>query len=88
MTLKLFRHNAERFSKLAFGMGKYKGEDMAGLDITRGRDYATFMALTATGQGKGGEAAIARFNETVLGGAGEDKPNDEIWKEFCKNQKP
>jgi len=35
-----------------------------------------------------GEAAITRFNETVLGGAGEDKPNDEIWKEFCKNQKP
>ena len=74
MTLKLFRHNAERFSKLAFGMGKYKGEDMAGLDITKVRDYATFMALSSSGQGEGGAAALATLQAEM---------GNRTWTEFC-----
>ena len=67
-------------------MGKYQDEDMSGLDITTVRDYATFMALSATGQGRGGEAAIARFEKTVVGGGAEDRPSDEVWMEFCGDQ--
>ena len=67
-------------------MGKYQDEDMAGLDITRVRDYATFMALSATGQGRGGEAAIARFEKTVVGGGAEDRSSDVVWMEFCGDQ--
>ena len=67
-------------------MGKYKAEDMSGLDITKVRDYATFMALSATGQGTGAEAAIERFEETVAGGGAEDRPSDEVWMEFCGDQ--
>ena len=67
-------------------MGKYQDEDMSGLDITTVRDYATFMALSATGQGTGAEAAIERFEETVAGGGAEDRPSDEVWMEFCGDQ--
>ena len=67
-------------------MGKYQAEDMSGLDITRVRDYATFMALSATGQGNGAEAAIERFEKTVAGGGAEDRPSDEVWMEFCGDQ--
>ena len=67
-------------------MGKYQAEDMSGLDITTVRDYATFMALSATGQGTGAEAAIERFVETVVGGGAEDRPSDEVWMEFCGDQ--
>ena len=67
-------------------MGKYQDEDMSGLDITTVRDYATFMALSATGQGTGAEAAIERFEKTVVGGGAEDRPSDEVWMEFCGDQ--
>ena len=67
-------------------MGKYQDEDMSGLDITTVRDYATFMALSATGQGTGAEAAIARFEKTVVGGGAEDRPSDVVWMEFCGDQ--
>ena len=67
-------------------MGKYQDEDMSGLDITRVRDYATFLALSATGQGTGAEAAIERFEKTVVGGGAEDRPSDEVWMEFCGDQ--
>ena len=67
-------------------MGKYQAEDMSGLDITTVRDYATFMALSAAGQGTGAEAAIERFEETVAGGGAEDRPSDEVWMEFCGDQ--
>ena len=67
-------------------MGKYQDEDMSGLDITTVRDYATFMALSATGQGTGAEAAIERFEKTVVGGGAEDRSRDEVWMEFCGDQ--
>ena len=78
-----FRHNAERFSKLAFGSGKYKNEDMTDLDITKIRDFATFMALTPNNQGKGGEAPLKKFQDTVVG----DKvnvTNDKVWSAHCQ----
>ena len=78
-----FRHNAERFSKLAFGSGKYKNEEMKDLDITKIRDFATFMALTPNHQGKGGEAPLKKFQETIIGDK-VDVPNDKIWSDYCK----
>jgi len=76
-------HNAERFSKLAFGSGKYKNEEMKDLDITKIRDFATFMALTPNHQGKGGEAPLKKFQETIIGDK-VDVPNDKIWSDYCK----
>ena len=77
-----FRHNADRFSKLAFGMGKYKAENMTGYDITKVTDFASFMAISANDQGSGGEEALRRFNNTVIKGRGE-LANDKLWSEFC-----
>lgn len=81
-----FRHNADRFSKLAFGMGKYKAENMTGYDITKVTDYASFMAISANDQGSGGEEALRRFNNTVIKGRGE-LANDKLWSEFCSSVK-
>ena len=78
----LFRHNSERFSKLAFGMGTYKAEDMSGLDITMVRDYATFMALTANNQGKGGEQAVEAFLTKAGGNSSESIAT--LWRKVCK----
>ena len=57
-------------------MGKYIEQDMSGLDLTTVRDYATFMALTANSQGKGGEKALERLKES-LGG--------RSWVEYCRD---
>ena len=68
-------HNAELFSKLAFGMGKYVDLDMAELDLTKVRDFATYLALTANSQGRGGERALARLRE---------KLGEKRWAEYCE----
>ena len=81
------RHNADRFSKLAFGMGKYKTEDMTGYDITKVQDYASFMAIHANDQGSGSDGALKRFNDTVVKGRGEIS-KDKLWSEFCTSVKP
>ena len=47
----VFSHNAELFSKLAFAGGQYLKYDMASLDLTLARDFATYMALVANSQG-------------------------------------
>ena len=67
-------HNAERFSKFAFKLGQYRDFDMAGLDLTNVRDFATYVALTANNQGKGGEKALATLKKE-LGG--------KTWSEYC-----
>ena len=67
-------HNPDLFSKLAFGMGKYRELDMADLDLTKVRDYATYIALTANSQGKGGERALARLKESL---------GEKSWAEHC-----
>ena len=69
------RHNAEPFSKLAFGMGKYREFDMESLDITIARDYATYMALTANNQGRNGNTALERFRT---------KMGNNSWGELCR----
>jgi len=68
-------HNAEPFSKLAFGMGKYREFDMESLDITIARDYATYMALTANNQGRNGNTALERFRT---------KMGNNSWGELCR----
>ena len=67
-------HNPDLFSKLAFGMGQYVDLDMAELDLTKVRDYATYVALTANSQGKGGEAALSRLKERL---------GEKSWAEHC-----
>ena len=69
------RHNAEPFSKLAFGMGKYREYDMENLDITITRDYAMFMALSSNNQGKNGTLALETFSR---------KLGNSSWLEYCK----
>ena len=67
-------HNPERFSKLAFGLGKYIDLDMSDLDLTKVRDFATYLALTANSQGKGGERALARLKESL---------GEKTWSQYC-----
>ena len=66
-------------------MGSYKNEDMTGLDITMVRDFATFMALTPNGQGKGGGEAVKAFFTKIGGNSTES--NAVLWKRFCEETK-
>ena len=72
-------HHDELFSKFAFGMGKYIDLDMAELDLTKVRDYATYIALTANSQGKGGETALARLRESL---------GEKSWAQHCSQSPP
>ena len=56
-------------------MGKYREYDMAELDMTNTRDYAMFMALTSSNQGKNGNIALATFYK---------KTGNSSWSEYCK----
>ena len=56
--------NSDRFSKLAFGLGQYKDLDMSNLDLTEAEDFATYMALRSSGQGKGIEELDKKYNIT------------------------
>ena len=67
-------HNTERFSKVAFGLGKYIDLDMSDYDLTKVRDFATYLALTANSQGKGGERALARLKESL---------GENTWSQYC-----
>ena len=72
-----FRHNAEPFSKFAFGMGKYVGEDMQELNITVIRDYAMFMALSSNNQGRNKNLALENLQKQL---------GNRSWSEFCKDK--
>ena len=48
--------------------------DMADLDLTKVRDFATYIALTANSQGKGGERALARLRQSL---------GEKSWREYC-----
>ena len=52
---------------------------MAELDLTKVRDYATFIALTANSQGKGGETALARLRESL---------GENSWAQHCSQSPP
>ena len=54
--------------------GKYRGLDITELNITKIRDFATYMALTSNQAGKGGETALQRLRETMGG---------RSWAEYC-----
>ena len=56
-------------------MGKYQDFDMTDLDITKVRDYATFMALTSNNQGKNGDVALEKINKQL---------GNSSWSEFCQ----
>ena len=71
-----FSHNGELFSKNAFSAGLYKNKDMAELDMTNERDYATYMALVSSGQGKNSEKMLENL-KTKLG--------NKTWIEYCRD---
>ena len=48
---------------------------MAELDMTNTRDYAMFMALTSSNQGKNGNIALENFYK---------KTENSSWSEYCK----
>ena len=60
-------------------MGKYQNETMEELLATNHRDFATLMALSATGQGQGAEAAFQKLREELAG---------RSWTEYCATIKP
>ena len=84
-------HNDEMFSKFAFQRGEYRELDLSQLDITQVtqvtlnhtdnqqqvRDYTTYMALVANSQGRGGEAALQRLQDTL---------GNQTWTRFCQQQ--
>ena len=74
--LLYFSHNAELFSKNAFSAGSYINKDMAELDMTNERDYATYMALVSSGQGKNSEKMLENL-KTKLG--------NKTWIEYCRD---
>ena len=47
--------------------GKYRGFNMAELNMTKIRDFSTYMALTFSKEGRGGETALQRLRETMGG---------------------
>ena len=53
----IYSHNGELFSKNAFSAGKYKTMDMSELNMTNERDYAAYLALMSSGQGKNNKKA-------------------------------
>ena len=76
INLLYFSHNAELFSKNAFSAGLYKNKDMVDLDMTNERDYATYMALVSSGQGKNSEKMLENL-KTKLG--------NKTWVEYCRD---
>ena len=54
-------------------MGQYQNETMDFL-ATNNRDFATLMALSASGQGQGMEAAQDKLKQEMTG---------RRWKEYC-----
>merc|ERR1712106_133864 len=70
-------HNAEPFSKFAFGMGKYAEWDMANLDMTITRDYAMYMALAANNQGHNASIALESLNK---------KKENLTWSDYCTDK--
>ena len=68
-------HN--RFSKHAFASKQYLKFDMSSLDLTLAKDYMTFVALTANGQGTHGEQAV----EAML-----SKNNQQNIVQWCATQ--
>ena len=71
-------HHEERFSKFAFAAGKYTGLDMRDLDLTKSRDFATYIALTANGQGVNERLALEQFNK---------KSNNASLADWCRREK-
>ena len=76
--LLTLRHNAERFSKWAFVMGEYQNQTLASLVPTNRRDFATFMALSSSKQGLGGETAENNLKQEMKG---------QSWTDYCASIK-
>ena len=76
LNLLYFSHNAELFSKNAFSAGLYKNKDMVDLDMTNERDYATYMALVSSGQGKNSEKMLENLKS---------KLGNKTWIEYCRD---
>jgi len=55
------RHNADPFSKFKFLQGEYEDWDMSRLDLTNVRDYAMYMAVASSSQGRYTGQAMKNF---------------------------
>jgi len=55
------RHNSEPFSKFTFLRGEYSERNMSKMDITNLRDYAMYMAISSSGQGKDTSQALENY---------------------------
>ena len=75
--LLYFSHNAELFSKNAFSAGSYINKDMAELDMTNERDYATYMALVSNNQGINGQAARDKLKQSL---------GNQTWSQYCSSR--
>ena len=64
------------FSKNAFTAGKYINQDLGELDMTNERDYATYMALVSSGQGKNSEKMLEKLKA---------KLGNKSWSEYCRD---
>ena len=71
-------HHGELFSKLGFAAGEYVDFDMKDLDITNSRDFATYIALAANGQGVNEKLALEQFNK---------KSNNASLADWCRREK-
>ena len=65
--IQSFRHNDQPFSKFAFLMGSYDKVDMATLNLTNIRDFATFNALDSAHLGLNRDVALENLNQILLG---------------------
>ena len=61
----IFSHNGELFSKNAFSAGNYKNMDMSELNMTNERDYAAYLALVSSGQGRNSDKALDNLKQSM-----------------------
>ena len=51
--------------------------DMSELNMTNERDYAAYLALMSSGQGKNGDKAVANMNKSM---------GKQTWPEYCSTR--
>ena len=73
----IFSHNGELFSKNAFSAGNYKNMDMSELNMTNERDYAAYLALVSSGQGRNSDKALDNLKQSM---------GNQTWTQYCSTR--
>ena len=55
--------------------GHYKDLDLSEMDMTNERDYAAYMALVSSGQGKNSDKMLEKLRTTL---------GSKSWAEYCR----